>query len=57
MADGESVSLDSVLESALADSGATSPQDAVFVALHSSLLAAEFVCVGIGDEVNSNYTW
>lgn len=47
------VSLDSVLEQALANSGATSPQDAVVVALHSSLLSAGFECVATGDEVKS----
>ena len=45
-------SLDSLLEEALAGSGATSPQDAVVVALHSTLLAAGFECIAVGDEVN-----
>ncbi len=44
-------SLDSVLERALADSNASSSQDAVIVALHSNLLSAGFVCVAVGDEV------
>lgn len=44
-------SLDSLLEEALAGSDATSPQDAVVVALHSTLLAAGFECIAVGDEV------
>lgn len=47
-----SVSLDSLLEGALAGSGATSPQDAVVLALHSSLLAAGYECTAVGDEVS-----
>lgn len=47
----EDVSLDSVLERALAGSGAVSPQDAILVALHANLLCTGFVCVAIGDQV------
>lgn len=46
------MSLDSLLEGALAGSGATSPQDAVVLALHSSLLAAGYECTAVGDEVS-----
>ena len=49
------VSLDSVLERALAESGAVSPQDAILVALHATLLSTGFVCVAIGDQVCSPY--
>lgn len=44
-------SLDDLLERALAHSEATSPQDAVVVALHSTLLSSGFKCVAVGDEV------
>lgn len=47
----DDVSLDSVLERALAGSGAVSPQDAILVALHANLLSTGFVCVAIGDQV------
>ena len=47
----EEVSLDSLLERALDGSGASSPQDAVLVALHANLLSSSFVCIAIGDEV------
>lgn len=46
-----SPTLDSLLAHALEASGGASPQDAVLVALHSSLLSAGFVCVASGDEV------
>lgn len=49
--DDGGASLDSLLERALADSGASSPEDAIIVALHASLLSAGFVCVALGDEV------
>lgn len=48
---GEEPTLDSVLAQVLANSGAVSPQDAVLVVLHSTLLSARFVCVATGDEV------
>ena len=47
----EEVSLEALLEKALAHSGATSPQDALVVALHSSLISSGFFCVAVGDEV------
>ena len=50
----ESLTLDSLLERALADSGGTSPQESIVIALHSSLLSAGFVCVAVGDEVMEN---
>ncbi len=50
--DQEDTSLDALLEKALAKSGATSPQDALIVALHSSLLSSGFVCVSVGDEAS-----
>ena len=44
-------SLDSLLETALGDSGVRSAQDALVVALHACLLSGGFVCVAVGDEV------
>jgi len=44
-------SLDSILETALGDSGVRSAQDALVVALHACLLSGGFVCVAVGDEV------
>ena len=44
-------SRDSVLDKALAESGAQSGQDALVVALHASLLSEGFVCTALGDEV------
>lgn len=52
-----STSLDSVLARTLTDSNASAastPQDAVMLALHASLLSAGYVCVAIGDEVSFN---
>ena len=51
MAGSERVSLDSLLERALAESDVASPRDAVLIALHSSLLSVGFVCVATGDKV------
>ena len=45
------VSLDDVLVKALSNSGGSSPQDSIVIALHSSLLSTGFVCVALGDEV------
>lgn len=51
-----SPTLDTVLAQALEESSAASQQDALLVALHSSLLSAGFVCVTSGDEVlNQDY--
>ena len=48
-------SLDSVLEKCLEVCRARSPYDAVAVSLHACLLAEGFVCIAIGDEVNSAF--
>ena len=45
-------SLDSLLETALAESEVRSASDAVTVALHSKLLSEGFECVALGDEVS-----
>ena len=44
-------SLDSILENALAGSGAKSASEALILALHADLLAEGFVCVALGDDV------
>ena len=46
-------SLDSLLETALADSSPTSAQDVLVVVVHTCLLSAGYECVAIGDEVCS----
>lgn len=43
--------LDLVLERCLAVCGASSPHDAIAVALHSCLLAEGYVCIATGDKV------
>ncbi len=43
--------LDSLLEATLANSGVTSPQDALLAAVHSTLLAAGYSLVAVGDQV------
>ena len=54
---GMAASLDSLLETALAESDAQSGQDALVVALHASLLSEGFSCTALGDEVMVGNNW
>ena len=51
MAEQEEWSLDSIFETALENSQASSRTDAIVVAIHACLIADRFHLVAIGDEV------
>ncbi len=46
--------LDSLLEATLAHSKVSSPQDALITAVHSTLLAADYSLLAVGDQVNQH---